>query len=202
MQLTDLVTAVGLGLALGVVTGLPLGVVNAAVLELASRGQGRRAAWLGVGGAVADVVHAGLAFLGLGALVSTRPWLARWLAVAAAIVVLAYAGATWRQRRRVGRDGAAPGSPARALLVGLMLTLPNPAPLAAWAAVAAALPVLTRTPAGAIAGAIAVGVGSATWFVTLARIGQRWAWLRHPWCGRAALLVLVAVAALGVVRAV
>ena len=195
--------AVGLGVALGVVTGMPLGVVNVAVVEAAAAGEMRFATAVGVGGALADAVHATLAFVGLGGLVVAEPAWTRGLAIAAAVLVVGYAVATWRRR-----DSAAAGElrqarpPYRGVVAGFTLTLPNPGALAAWVAVAAAVwPDIALVDAVVLG--VSVGVGSALWFAVLARVVARKRDTRLVRvAARAAVVTLVALAAFGAVRAV
>jgi threonine/homoserine/homoserine lactone efflux protein len=193
----ELAAAAGLGLGLGVVTGMPLGVVNVAIIDAAARGRMAFAIGIGLGGAFADAVHAALAFVGAGRLAAASPAWTRAMGIAAAVLIAGYAIAAWRGR-------AVTTAPPRAygVVTGVLLTLPNPAALAAWLAVAVALwP--TISTAGAIVLALGVGLGSAAWFTVLAR------WiaalpLDHRFrrvAPRVAILLLVAIAALGVVRA-
>ena len=65
-QLVNVLVAAALGIALGVVTGMPLGVVNVAIVDAATAGRTRFAIGVGLGGALADTVHAALAFVGVG----------------------------------------------------------------------------------------------------------------------------------------
>ena len=183
---------------LGVVTGLPLGVLNVSIAEAAAAGRVRFAVQVGIGGALADMVHAALAFGGVGRLLVAKPEWTRVMAVVAAVVIVVYVVSVWRRRRsepeieheHEGRGG---------LLVGVLLTLPNPAALGAWVAVAAALWPGIALPA-AIVLAIGVGLGSATWFAVLARFIAK-----RPrvggWVSRIGLLALVAIGAAGIVRA-
>jgi threonine/homoserine/homoserine lactone efflux protein len=196
----NLLSAALLGLGLGVVTGMPLGVVNVAIVDAASSGRQRFAIGVGLGGALADMLHAGLAFVGVGRLVTARPDLVRWLAIAAAVAIVLYAALAWRRREtpRVATDESRIG---RGFATGFVLTLPNPGALAAWVTVAAALwP--DASYGEAIAFAIGVGLGSAAWFALLAR------WISgirpdHPALSiipRAALVAFVGIAVVGVVR--
>jgi threonine/homoserine/homoserine lactone efflux protein len=208
--------AAGFGAGLGVATSMSPAVINVSVVDAAAAGRRRFATGLGLGGAAADTVHAALAFAGVGRLVLAEPALVRTLAIIAAIAIVAYAAVVWR-RRRAPRGLAAsmteppapaasasgePGLPlARGVATGFALTLINPAALGAWVAVAAAAwPDSTPLEAAVIAGG--VGAGSAVWFALLARwIGR----LRrdHPvlaWVPRASLVLLIAIAVVGVVR--
>ena len=217
--MSGLLHAAGLGFGLGVVTGMPLAVINVAIVEAATAGRRRFAIGLGLGGGLADTVHAMLAFTGIGRVVTAKPAVVRGLAIAAALVIVAYAALAWRRRTRAvdqaqgadqvqGADRVA-GSPTggdvhltRGLGTALVLTLPNPAALVAWLAVAAAVwPDAAPLEAAVIAGG--VGAGSALWFTMLARwIGR----VRrdHPALAviqRLALVLFLAFAVVGVVRA-
>lgn len=194
--------AAGLGLGLGVVTGIPLGVINVAIVDAASAGRRRFASGLGLGGGAADATHAVLAFTGVGRLVTADPAVVRGLAIAAAVVIVAYAAFAWRGRRRPAAPVTTDIHLTRGLASGLLLTLPNPGALAAWLAVAASVwPDATPAEAALIAGG--VGVGSALWFALLAGWISR---VRRDHRALAvipqlALLLLVAIAIAGVVRA-
>jgi len=191
----DVAIAAGLGIVLGAVTGMPIGVVNVAIVDAALRGEKRFATGIGIGGAIADTVHSALAFVGIGHLVAAYPTWNRVLAIAAAVLIIGYAlfGA-----RRITAAKPRAGS---GILTGLALTLPNPAPLAAWAAVAASIWPSITTPLALVL-AVGVGVGSAAWFALLAH------WIAAlPRDGRVArtlpkiaLVLLVAVALVGVAR--
>jgi len=203
-----LVGAAGFGIGLGIFTGLPLGVINVAIAEAVTAGRRRFAQGLGLGGALADAIHALLAFGGLGRFVTGDRVLVRVLAVVVAGVILGYAALAIRHRRRhAGRPTVATVAPpdrhaARGALAGFFLTAPNPAALTAWVAVAAAVwPDAERAEAGLIAGG--VWLGSSLWFSLLAR------WIArvrpdHPalaWVPRVAFALLAATAVAGVLRA-
>lgn len=196
----SVVVAAAFGLALGVLTGMPLGVVNVAIVDAAIAGRRQLAAGIAIGGAIADTVHAALAFGGVGRLVTGRPEVVRVLAIAAGALIVGYAIAAWR-RREHPRATIDDSRIARGIGAGVALTLPNPAALAAWVAVAAvAWPGASLAEAGALAGG--VGVGSAAWFTLLGR----WVGRARPdhrllaFVPRAALVMFVAIAAVGVVR--
>jgi arginine exporter protein ArgO len=223
------VRAAGFGVGLGVATSMSPAVVNVSIVDAAAAGRRWFAIGLGLGGAVADVVHAVLAFAGVGGAAIADRRLVRGMAIGAAVVILGYAVFAWRRRRgpahprrehtehtehterteRTERTECSDAAPAgragqlgRGAITGLLLTLPNPAALGAWVAVAAAAwPDATPGEAAVIAGG--VGAGSAVWFTLLARWVSR---VRrdHPvlaWIPRIALAALIAIAAIGVVHA-
>lgn len=201
-MIADVAAAFGLGVGLGVVTGLPLGVVNVAVVATAARHGGRPGAAIGLGGALADGTHAAIAFAGLGPLVARAAW-SDALTLASGLVLLAFA---WRiARARPGPDGARAidrRSGPRRVAAGLALTLPNPAALAAWIAVATALG--PRAPVAAAAAAIGVALGSMAYFAGLAHLAARSArtLARPRWIDRGAALALAAVGVAAIVRAI
>lgn len=200
MTLVDLLAAAGLGLGLGVVTGMPLGVINVAIVDAAAAGYKKLATGIGIGGAIADAIHAALAFIGVGQLVTRRPDLVRWLAIGAAALIVLYAIVAWRRERK---PSVVDVTNARAIATGFFLTLPNPGALSAWVAVAATLwPHATIAEASILA--TGVGIGSATWFALLAHWVSRIP--REHWSLRiipkVALGALVAIAGVGVVRAI
>jgi len=297
VELLDLVGALALGVGLGAITGMPLGVINVAIVDAVIAHEHRHARGLALGGALADATHTLLAYAGLGRLVTARPQYARWLAIGAAIAIIAFAIASWRRRHTARRSSTAASasastpasasasasaaasasasaptpasasasasaaasasasaptpasasasapasaptpssggrttsattrparatstdsattSPARAtstdpplvrgILSGIALTLPNPAALAAWVAVAAMTWPDASIPI-AICMAIGVGVGSAAWFSVLGRMVAK---VRPDhralrFVPKLALVVFVGIALVGVIRAV
>jgi L-lysine exporter family protein LysE/ArgO len=194
------VNALGLGLAFGAITGMPLGVVNVAIVDAAIARARSHALGLGLGGATADTVHAALAFLGIGRLVTAHPEWIRVLAVALALVMVGYAVFAWR-KHHVAKEVSG-GSVAKGFASGLLLTLPNPGALGGWAAIATALRP-DATTQDAIAFALGVGIGSAVWFTLLGRLVAR---IRPDHRAlrvvpRIALAVFVAIAIVGIARA-
>ena len=175
---------------------MPLGVINVAIVDASVAGRRRTAVGIGIGGALADTVHAALAFVGIGQLVTRRPDLVRVLAIAAAALIAGYAVVAWRRERTAAKQV----DDARAVLTGLLLTLPNPGALTAWVAVASLWPV--GSTAEAITLAAGVGIGSAAWFALLAhlvsRVPRDHRALRI--IPKAAVAALLAIAAVGVVR--
>jgi len=198
----DVVVAIAIGILLGIATGLPLGVVNVAVVEAATRVGARPAIALGVGGALADGVHSALAFAGIAPLLTRYPEVRRSMVLISATLVVVYAVVVWRRREpvRAAATRETPRSIWRSIGLGASLTLPNPGALAAWVAVASAVP-HERLAVG-LAAAAGVTVGSAAWFTALARLAARHA-LDRPIARRVAQVtaaLLVALAAAAVAR--
>ena len=153
---------------------MPLGIINIAIVDAVVAGRRRAAIGIGIGGALADTIHAALAFVGVGQLLLARPDLVRVLAFAAAALIVGYAIFTWRAPKRESRALTRPASITRrgftwvGIATGFLLTLPNPGALSAWVAVASLWPVATT--AEAITLAAGVGIGSALWFTFLAHL--------------------------------
>jgi threonine/homoserine/homoserine lactone efflux protein len=203
VPLADLAAALGIGLALGMLTGMPLGVINVAIVDAALARESRYARGLGIGGALADTAHALLAFVGLAHVVTARPALERALAIVAAVVIIAHAVMSWRRHRSPTATSATQiDSTTRGIASGVALTLPNPAALGAWVAVAVVLWPSASTSI-AIALAVGVGIGSAAWFVMLARLVARVSPDHRAlrFVPRVALVLFVGIAALALVRA-
>ena len=194
-----LLAAFASGVALGAATGIPLGVVNLSVVEAATRAGRAHATAIGIGGAIADTIHAGLAFVGIAPVLDAHPSAMRVMAAVSAVIVIGYAIVVMRSRELV-RPSTSSGR--TGIVVGLVLTLPNPAPLAAWIAVAGAI-LPGAPPAIGIAAAIGVGLGSAAWFALLAHLAARGrsSALVTRWLPRAVALVFVAIAIAAVARA-
>lgn len=179
--------ALGLGLAVGIVTGMPLGVVNVAIVDASTQGRTRFATGIGIGGGLADAIHSSIAFAGIGKLAASD---ARPLAIGAGLVIIVYALVARRLVRHAhGKHG---------VVTGLLLTLPNPAALAAWVAMASAIWPTISTENAILVGA-GVGIGSAAWFATLARVAKRW----NPpkWVPTLAAVLLAGIAGYGIARA-
>lgn len=201
--MTPLLAAAGLGLLLGVLTGMPLGIVNIAIVDAAIARRRSFALGIAFGGALADATHAALAFLGIGRVVAARPEWTRILAVVAGVIIIGYAVVAWRRGSTPSTDRSTTADTiGRGAATGLALTLPNPGALAAWAAVAASLWPAASVPESLVFAA-SVGLGSAVWFALLGKLVAR---VRrdHPalkYVPRVALVLFVALALVGVVRA-
>jgi len=214
----DALAALAAGAALGAATGIPLGVVNLAIVEAAVRAGRRHATGIALGGALADGIHAALAFAGLAPLLTRDPTLRRALLLLSAAIVLAYSAWVLRRRsvyypsvyytegsvqERANSEVHGTRRPGfgRGVLIGAGLTLPNPAALAAWVAVAGVV-LPGAGVATAIAGAVGVAVGSGAWFALLARLAVTRALAGRVgrWLPRVVAVLLVGFVALAVAR--
>ena len=157
---------IAIGLALGVLTSIPIGVANVAVVDAGLRSGRRRALGIAAGGAVADAVHSGLAFTGMGLVLHRHPLVPAILFTVTGALITGYGVHALRAVTR-HRPAAVDGG----FLLGLALTGLNPAPLLAWLVVAGAL-ALPSAVAGLIAAA-GVGVGAFACFAVFAHLAAR-----------------------------
>jgi amino acid transporter len=114
----EIAVAAVFGLVLGAITGMPLGVVNMAIVDAAVAREPRHATGLGIGGAIADAVHAMLAFVGVAQVVTVRPAWSRGLAIAAAVIIVVYWSGVWVSAR--GTQGVA-GLASGGLIIGTLI---------------------------------------------------------------------------------
>lgn len=193
------------GVALGVITGIPIGMVNVTIVDAGHRLGLRRALGIGLGGALADAAHVALAVAGVSALLARHQRLAPVLYAVSGIVLLAYGVAMARSAPSPGSGarGREPGF-GRGVALGLSITLPNPAALGAWTVVVGALlPGATRDQG--LAAAAGVGVGSLAWFWLLGYLASRDRDLLRPagaWLTRAFAVVIIGCGAWSIGRAV
>ncbi|MBI4509358.1 MAG: LysE family transporter [Deltaproteobacteria bacterium] len=179
------------GLVLGFVAGIPVGPVNAAVIDTAVRKCMRRAIAIGLGGAFADFVYSQLAVAGLAPLLQHHPELSSVLLGVGGIVLVVFGVHTARSSPACTPCGRKPMMLGRALLAsfgtGILITLANPAALVSWVLVAGTvLADLSRTEA-LVAGA-GVFVGTSAWLLSVAWLSSKGRGLlgRHvPWMMRA-----------------
>lgn len=156
-----------IGLGLGLLTSVPIGVANVAVVDAGLRSGRRRALATGAGAALADTIHATAAFAGLGPLVEAYPRLTAAMYLASGVLIAGYGALALRAASRPQAAGAARAG----FAVGLMLTLFNPAALVAWIVVAGAL-APASVGVGVVA-AVGVGVGAFACFAALGHLASR-----------------------------
>src|SRR5688500_2747750 len=123
------------GIAVGFIGGIPVGPVNAAVIDTAMRKCIRRAIAVGMGGAFVDMLYSQLATLGLGSLLAGHPSLAT-ASVGIGGVTRVVLGVMTVSSPPV-EDGPPPPPLAKRALVasffsGAFITIMNPAALVSW----------------------------------------------------------------------
>lgn len=176
------------GLLLGVAAGIPVGPVNAAVVDTAMRKCLRRAIAVGMGGALVDFLYSQLAVTGLLHLFERVPELSTLLIGAGGIVLVLFGIKTMAAPPPDASDVHTDKPVARALLAafgsGVLITLMNPAALISWLLLAGTvLADLSRWEA-LIAG-LGIFAGCSAWFVGIAwlaargrvRLGHRAVWV-------------------------
>src|SRR5262245_49232481 len=87
-----------MGIAAGVLTGVPIGPVNVAVIDAAYRLTLRRAFAIGIGGAAADTLYAALGVLGVTPAINNYPSLVMLLYALSGIVLGTYGFVTLRSQ--------------------------------------------------------------------------------------------------------
>jgi L-lysine exporter family protein LysE/ArgO len=175
------------GLVVGFVGGIPVGPVNAAVIDTAMRKCVRRALAIGVGGAFVDFLYSQIAVMGLSSLLSGQPSLATaFLGIGG--IVLVVLGVKTTAAPPI--DDVSPPPPAdkgallSSFLSGVLLTVANPACLVSWVLLAGTvLQGLGRFEVF-VAG-IGIFAGTSVWFALIAwlaakgrvKLGPRAAWV-------------------------
>lgn len=190
-----------IGAALGAVTGMPIGVVGAAIIDAAYRHPLRRAVGVGIGGGTGDMACAAFGILGIGPVLASSPHVPPVLYAVSGVALIAYGVQTMRGPRL--RPQASPrgahspvGSRAcrHGFAIGVGLVLANPASLVTWVVIVGGALGAAAWPE-ALAAVIGVGIGSAIWFVILAHIARRGARVlgeQMIWIARAAGALLMA----------
>lgn len=175
------------GLVVGFVGAIPVGPVNAAVIDTAMRKCVRRAIAVGMGGALVDFLYSQMASLGLGSLLARAPALATaFLGIGG--VVLVVLGVKAVSSPPVENLAPPPPLVKRALLAaffsGVLITVANPAAFVSWMLLAGTVMAdLTRFES-LIAG-VGIFFGTTGWFVLISwlaakgrvRLGPRAAWI-------------------------
>jgi putative LysE/RhtB family amino acid efflux pump len=164
------VHAFWVGFGLGFVVALQLGPVSLYQIKTTLRNGLAVGLAFAAGIALVDLAYAALGAAGVAPLLTIGP-LETILGLLGAAVLVFLGVRTLRSAFRVRLGDAAPEvSPGRAFSVALSLTAANPLTIASWAAVfsAAAAAGAASSFSGAVLLVAGVGVGSATWDVTLA----------------------------------
>lgn len=127
-----------IGVAIGCLTGIPIGPANLAVMDAAYRHTMRRATGVAIGAACADSFYAGLGIVGIGPLMIRNPAVPPILFCISGVVLVAYGALTARAQPVSPATADAPRAPHPSkemwsgVTVGLALILLNPAAIVTW----------------------------------------------------------------------
>jgi len=165
-----------IGATLGVITGIPIGPLNVAIIDAAYRHHLRRAIAVGLGGAVADMTYASLGILWLGQLLTAHTIVPPILYGVSGVVLIIYGIMTVRAQPIdpgvAGQDAAAGKSYFwGGFGMGIALILLNPATLITWVVVVGS-EMGDASQSEGMAAALGIGCGSALWFTVVAHLAN------------------------------
>ena len=188
-----------IGIAAGAATGIPVGPVNVAVIDAAYRHTIRRAIAVGLGGAVADMLYAGLGVLGVTPMLNNYPSVPPILYAVSGVILLVYGYLTARSQPVQPVVASAEDLDASAshkaiairremwqgFSVGIALILLNPAAVVTWVVIIGQLIPAVNNNWEGLACAIGVFLGSFAWFSLVAYLthkgknvlGEKAAWI-------------------------
>ncbi len=170
-----------IGVAAGALTGVPIGPVNVAVIDAAYRHTLRRAIAVGMGGALADGVYAGLGVLGVTPILNSHPSVPPILFAVSGVVLLVYGFFTARSQPVAPATDAGGSQDKLAdprkemregFSVGLLLIILNPAAIVTWVVIMGTI-IPEPTRLNGIACSIGVMSGSFGWFALVAYLTQK-----------------------------
>lgn len=199
-----------IGFAIGVVTCIPIGVANVAVIDAAYRHDLSRAIMVGLGGAIADGIYSCFGIFGVGPLLESYPTVVFVLYGVSGAALFVYGVFIVRSRpvNLAGDTGAAPVRSEHhlrdGLVLGLAATLLNPSAVVTWVVIvgsyATGIDRLQST-----AWVIGIVVGSFVWFVVVAYLahhGKRLLSGNAIWMTRIAGIFVIGYGLFSVGRAV
>jgi threonine/homoserine/homoserine lactone efflux protein len=183
-------TFFAIGLAIGAATGIPIGPVNAAVIDAAYRHTLRRAMAVAMGGAFADGLYSTLGVLGVTPMLRANPMVPNILYLVSGAVLIVYGLLTARSRP-VSATRAQPKAPTPSremwsgFTIGLLLIALNPAALVTWVVILGSFLPPGATQAEGLVTAVGVTIGSFAWFALVAwlthrgkhRLGEKAVWI-------------------------
>jgi threonine/homoserine/homoserine lactone efflux protein len=171
-----------IGVAAGVLTGVPIGPANVAVIDAAYRTTFRRAISVALGASIADGLYAGGGVLGVTPLLRAYPSIPPILYAISGLILLVYGFLT--ARSQPVQPATPSGDPVASdsvlmrkqmwsgFTVGLALILLNPAAIVTWVVImGSVIPEATHTEG--IACAVGVMFGSFGWFALVAYLTQK-----------------------------
>lgn len=166
-----------LGTLIGMLSGIPIGPVNVAVLDTAYRHTLRRAIAVALGGAVGDGIYSTLGILGVGPWLSDNPSIPPILYAASGVILFAYGVMTVRSRpspvvTEVKERAAQPSAELwSGFVLGVVLILLNPAALVTWVIIIGSFMQGITTSEG-IGATIGISTGSFLWFTAVAYLSH------------------------------
>ncbi|MCE9572925.1 MAG: LysE family translocator [Deltaproteobacteria bacterium] len=205
-----MLTLFGIGIAIGAITGIPIGPVNVAVIDAAYRHTLRRAFAVGLGGAIGDFLYSTLGIVGIGPYLQDYPLLPRILYGLSGVVLIIYGAITVRTRpvTAVGAEAAKSPKPSKEMwsgfTVGLALIVLNPAALVTWVVIVGS----HLGNVGALDGLAAstgIFIGSFAWFLLVAWLtnhGKRIMGEKAVWIPRVVGVLLIGYGCYSLVRGV
>jgi threonine/homoserine/homoserine lactone efflux protein len=185
------------GILAGVITGIPIGPVNVAVIDASYRHTMRRALAVGLGGAIADAPYAALGVVGVSPVLRAYPSVPPILYSISGLVLLVYGFLTARSQpitpaAPVEHESPSPSQASLALrremwqgfTVGVALILLNPAAIVTWVVIMGSILPDANNWEG-LACTIGVFAGSFGWFSLVAYLthkgkhvlGEKAAWI-------------------------
>ena len=174
-----MVTFFLIGFAAGVLTGVPIGPANVAVIDAAYRHTLRRAIATGMGGAVADCLYASLGVLGVTPVLKANPSIPPILYGISGVILVGFGLMNARSRPVAPATSDAPKTtnPSKEMwtgfTVGLALIVVNPAAAITWVVIVGSLLPGHATTADGLALALGVLIGSMAWFGAVAILTHR-----------------------------
>jgi L-lysine exporter family protein LysE/ArgO len=177
------------GFVLGFVGSIPVGPVNAAVIDTALRKCFKRAFAIGLGGAVVDFLYSQIAVAGLGPLINRVPNLAPALLGIGGLVLFIFGINAIKSPPVDNKVHAGPPVQMKRALVasffsGVLITVMNPAALVSWVLLAGTVLADLRGREPFFAG-LGILFGTALWFLGIAwlaakgrvKLGHRATWI-------------------------
>lgn len=188
-----------IGIAIGALTGVPIGPVNVAVIDGAYRHTLRRGMAVGLGGAVGDFGFALIGVLGVGPHLIAQPGVKPVLYLVSGLVLIVYGLLTVRSQPPPPPTSPPHQSPPgkevwSGFTVGLGLIVLNPAAIVTWVVVVGSHVGEDIETWEGLAAACGVFLGSLGWFSFVAYIadkGKRMMGDKAVWIARVVGVALV-----------
>ncbi len=162
-----------IGITIGVLTCIPIGMANVAVIDAAYRHNLARAIAVGLGGAIADGIYSSLGIFGVGPLLERHPGAVPILYMVSGVVLSVYGILVARAQPSLpSAEVAAEGSTRRnrfagGVFLGVMITLLNPSAVVTWVVIVGSYAAGVGFYDG-LAFVLGVAGGSMLWFAVVA----------------------------------